>query len=341
MNENMSDEEFKRIYGRPPVRKTVKRKIYWNRIIVCGIIFIALFYGIIRLVGCVFSGNDDASSLIVKSTATDIESKDSSESTSSSKAITEAAKSVENPEYSNVNMTVCLDAGHGDYDSGTADNSLTRFEKDDNLAVTLVVQKYLEAYGVNVVMTRDDDSFLELSERCDVANNAKADFFVCLHRNSYDGDISGVEVWVHNSEPSTDTALATDILNNLDDVGISENRGVQFGYVGNSNVNYYVNTHTVMPSCLVELGFLTSDEDNELFDEKLEEYGKAIANGIVQSGIELGVVDKDGTRLIDGELTSEKETLSDSSSEGDVVETEPSTTNTNTVYNTQENETDQ
>lgn len=43
------------------------------------------------------------------------------------------------------------------------------------------MQKYLEKYGVNVVMIRDDDSFLELDERCAKANNAKADMYVSLH----------------------------------------------------------------------------------------------------------------------------------------------------------------
>ena len=78
--------------------------------------------------------------------------------------------------------------------------------------------------------------------------------YVSLHRNSYDGDISGVEVWVNNSEPEYDTKLAQNILDDLEKVGISENRGVQYGYVGNSGVNYYINADTVMPSCLVELG---------------------------------------------------------------------------------------
>lgn len=339
----MSDEEFKKLYGRPPVRKTVKKKIYWNRIIICAIVFIGLLYGIIQLVSCAFSGKSDDSSLVVKSTANSVA--DKSDKSSEGETSEESKETnLGTTDYSNINMTVCLDAGNGDYDSGTADNSQTRFEKDDNLAVTLVVQKYLESYGVNVVMTRDDDTFLELSERCDVANNAKADFFVCLHRNSYDGDISGVEVWVHNSEPASDTALASNILNGLDKVGISENRGVQYGYVGNNSVNYYINTNTVMPSCLVELGFITADADNELFDEYLEEYGKSIANSIVETGVELGVISEDGTRLIDGELLSEEKPINTgdlSSENGEIVETEPSTTDTGVDYNTQENEADQ
>ena len=40
--------------------------------------------------------------------------------------------------------------------------------------------------------------------------------------------------------------------------------------------------NTNMPSCLVELGFVSDDKDNKLFDENIDEYAKAIANGIIE-----------------------------------------------------------
>lgn len=202
------------------------------------------------------------------------------------------------------------------------------------------MQKYLEKYGVNVVMIRDDDSFLELDERCAKANNAKADMYVSLHRNSYDGDISGVEVWVNNSEPEYDTKLAQNILDGLEKVGISENRGVQYGYVGNSGVNYYINADTVMPSCLVELGFITEDIDNKLFDEHLTEYGQAIADGIVQTAVDVGLVDESGKRLMSEQLISPEKPVNnkDSSSAADAMTTPMETDSSADVYNTQENE---
>lgn len=67
----------------------------------------------------------------------------------SSVAVKEDASSAEDKKdepakYSNMDFTVCVDAGHGDYDGGTTDASGTRYEKDDNLKVALEVQKYLE-----------------------------------------------------------------------------------------------------------------------------------------------------------------------------------------------------
>ena len=98
-------------------------------------------------------------------------------------------------------LTVCIDPGHGDYDPGTVNSDQTRLEKDDDLRISLKIRDCLEKQGVNVVMTRSDDTFVELEDRTKIANNAKCDFFVCMHRNAYIGDMRGVEVWVNNAEP--------------------------------------------------------------------------------------------------------------------------------------------
>lgn len=197
-------------------------------------------------------------------------------------------------------LTVCIDPGHGDYDPGTVNSDQTRLEKDDDLRISLKIRDCLEKQGVNVVMTRSDDTFVELEDRTMIANNAKCDFFVCMHRNAFIGDMRGVEVWVNNAEPKEDTALAQNILSAVEKVGISNNRGVCYGYVGDRSINYHVNIYTYMPSCLVELGFLTDETDNKDFDTHIDEYAKAIADAVIKTATELGVTDKNGKRLING-----------------------------------------
>ena len=71
-------------------------------------------------------------------------------------------------------------------------------------------------------------------------------------------------------------------LKNLDEAGISQNRGVKAGYARGDG-NYYVNSHSDMPSCLVELGFINSEEDNNLFDKNLDAYAQAIADAVILS----------------------------------------------------------
>ena len=174
-------------------------------------------------------------------------------------------------------ILVCLDAGHGGKDSGAQNGN--RLEKEDNLRLTLLVRDRLEAMGISVFLTRSDDTYLTLEERCKRANRKNCSLFVSLHRNSAESG-SGVEIWVKNTPSDTEWALAESILNGLTNAGISKARGVKSGYAKNADGNYYVNAHTDMPSCLAEIGFITSDTDNQLFDENLDAYADAIATAI-------------------------------------------------------------
>lgn len=79
---------------------------------------------------------------------------------------------------------IVLDAGHGGKDPGNI--GARSKEKDINLAVTLLVGKYIKENlpDVEVIYTRDDDSFPELKKRPIIANNNKADLFVSIHSNA-------------------------------------------------------------------------------------------------------------------------------------------------------------
>lgn len=176
-------------------------------------------------------------------------------------------------------LVVGLDAGHGGKDNGS--NYRKRYEKDDNLKLAKAVAAYLEEKNVEVVMTREDDTFLSLQERCDIANREQADYFVSLHRN--DGDGYGAEVWVYSDANEETMTLAQNIIEDLDDAGIQRNRGVKKGTQQSENKNYYINLHSEMPSCIVELGFISNTSDNELFDSKLEAYAAAIGEAILKT----------------------------------------------------------
>ncbi|MDQ3047821.1 MAG: N-acetylmuramoyl-L-alanine amidase [Bacteroidota bacterium] len=80
--------------------------------------------------------------------------------------------------------TVVIDAGHGGKDPGCHGSKYK--EKDIALAVALKLGKYIEENmkDVKVVYTRKTDVFLELQQRAEIANKAKADLFICIHCNS-------------------------------------------------------------------------------------------------------------------------------------------------------------
>lgn len=176
-------------------------------------------------------------------------------------------------------LIVCMDAGHGGADVGAV--NATRYEKDDNLAIAQLVQKYLEEQGIKTIMTRDNDTNVSLRERCRIANRKEADIFVSIHRNSAEAG-SGIEIWIDSKKNENDISLANSILEKLEDTEIQENRGVKSGTAKGENTDYYVLKNTKMTSCLVELGFISDDKDNKLFDKNIENYAKAISNGIIE-----------------------------------------------------------
>lgn len=96
--------------------------------------------------------------------------------------------------------TVVLDAGHGGKDPGNLGTGRYKTtEKHVSLNVAKLVGKYIkQAYpDVNIVYTRDDDTFVELKERCNIANKAKADVFISIHCNANDSkDPHGCETYV-------------------------------------------------------------------------------------------------------------------------------------------------
>ena len=179
-------------------------------------------------------------------------------------------------------VVICIDPGHGGKDSGAEWNG--RIEKDDTLALALKVAQQVEELGHIALLTRNDDSYPYFSERAETANNANADLFISLHRNSFVG-AQGVEIWISYRANTTTEVFAENMLEAIAEVGITKNRGVKKGTVSSSTEDYYVNKLTDMPSCIIELGFITSDEDNRLYDENMDAYAKAIAEQAVKEAL--------------------------------------------------------
>ncbi len=182
----------------------------------------------------------------------------------------------------NQKIVICLDAGHGGKDAGSVASNGKRYEKDDNLKIVLAIQKELEKQDIKVVLTRNKDESVSLLKRCQIANLRRADLFVSVHRNSSkSGD--GVEIWISQEKDKISEKLANTILNQLQKTQIQTNRGVKSGTSENKQGDYFVNRNTKMPSCLIELGFISNNKDNQLLDENLEQYAEAIAKGILEN----------------------------------------------------------
>lgn len=186
------------------------------------------------------------------------------------------------------NDVICIDPGHG-MGSDTGASGINNLQEDDvTLAVGLKLGKILENQGVKVVYTRTGDmrstpmSVVDsLQKRCDISNNANAEYFVALHCNAADpASANGTETWDNDGNPISKN-LATNVQNNIvQEVGMYD-RGLKDGY----GRGLYVIKNTNAPAILIELGFLTNPSDaQKLSDDSYQQkFAQAIADGILQS----------------------------------------------------------
>ena len=149
---------------------------------------------------------------------------------------------------------VVIDAGHGGFDRGGIPRQRIA-EKTMTLDVALRLRKKLLEAGYRVVMTRDSDFFVPLSERVAIANSNDNAIFICIHFNSASrAEANGIETYYYRRDAMT---LAGDIHRNVIAGAPSENRGIR-------RRGYYVLRKTTSPAVLVECGFLTNPAEGQL-----------------------------------------------------------------------------
>jgi len=172
---------------------------------------------------------------------------------------------------------IFIDPGHGGSDPGV-DNG-ARYEKDDTLKLGLAVRTYLEGEGFEVHMSRTDDTAVDKAQRAVMANECKAQLMISLHRNQVDGKGEGVEAFIPKLDAKESRLLADNLLSALASQGFAK-RTVRAGTLNDPEQDYDEIGGANMPSCLLEVGFISSMEDNTLFDKNLDGNAKAIATAI-------------------------------------------------------------
>ena len=179
---------------------------------------------------------------------------------------------------------IVLDPGHGGKDSGAVNKDFNVLEKDINLAVGLLLRRYLNREGYTVLCTRTGDKFIPLKDRVSAVSTTDQ-AFVSIHANSrHRVGRNGLEVECYYSSKSyvSDPTLANfvlygmvDWLETYVDIPII-NRGVRDG-------NYYVLRNNRVPACLVELGFLSDPEEVKVLTDVAYQriLARGIGNGII------------------------------------------------------------
>jgi len=204
---------------------------------------------------------------------------------------------------------VVVDAGHGGKDPGAIGPTQLR-EK----VVTLEIAQQLadclkQELGCKVILTRDDDTFIPLHDRPEIANRAQADLFISIHANaSLDRQARGTQVFVYNREASSHKAaeaarfenkdvnyleiIKDDLRQSVHEVdsitvagligeevhkGLSETRQIE-------RAPFYVLAKSHMPSVLVETAFISNPEEERKLRQKefCLKMAQAIATGLQQ-----------------------------------------------------------
>ena len=207
----------------------------------------------------------------------------------------------------NDDFVVVLDAGHGGHDPGNLGNGY--LEKNIALNIVLRVGSILKQNSnIKVVYTRDDDTFVDLFVRGEIANKAKADLFVSVHCDSHSSDAHGAGTFVlglHANEQNFEIAKKENSVIYLEDnyesryadydinspesvIGltimqeefldqsIALAKNMQENFAGKlkrkdrevKQAGFIVLHQTFMPSVLIETGFLTNKAEGAYLNSK-------------------------------------------------------------------------
>ena len=209
---------------------------------------------------------------------------------------------------------VAIDAGHGGFDPGT-ESAGGVAEKNVALAIARRVAAALEARGIDAELTRNDDKFLSLKQRTELANHVHADLFVSIHLNSSpDWNTSGIETYYLNNTTDRATIRLARIENGGDYGTLSQSNlnyilanlrqdykahessslarmieaeaaasvdttlGITMNALGAKMGPFYVLVGAEMPSVLVECGFLSNPKEAQFLLQP--GYQEALADGI-------------------------------------------------------------
>ena len=193
---------------------------------------------------------------------------------------------------------VVIDPGHGGPDTGAVfvEKGKTYSEKEMTLQIARDLARELIIKGNNVILTRNDDRMVLLSDRTALANRVKADVFLSIHLNSSDERIKrgGVETFILNRATDESSKRLADLENAvLKESSAKQESGdvslIMKDMILDSNLEpsrllacavqgkmktamldrgvkqalFYVLLGTDMPSILIEAGFVNNSTDRE------------------------------------------------------------------------------
>jgi N-acetylmuramoyl-L-alanine amidase len=163
-------------------------------------------------------------------------------------------------DFSFNNMVIAIDAGHGGTNTGASGLTTKILEKDYTLLFAKALEKTLVKKGAKVIMTRDKDTTIDNKDRVLFLQQQNPRLFISIHLNSSSKtEVQGVSTYYKHVGFRP---LSVSILQKMLELDLNE-----FGNVG--NFNFVPNAITDFPNCLVEVAFLSNEQDEKkILDSK-------------------------------------------------------------------------
>jgi len=155
-------------------------------------------------------------------------------------------------------LKIAVDAGHGGENNGSL-GSTGLMEKDVTLQISQKLDSVLQARGATVLMTREDDDYVFMSERADMIIADKSDLLVSIHANSlgYTSDPFLTKGTGAFYKHTAFKPLADVMYHKMLELGLT-----QYGVTG--SFNFSLNAPTEFPNVLVETAFMSHPEEEIL-----------------------------------------------------------------------------
>lgn len=177
--------------------------------------------------------------------------------------------------------TIVLDAGHGGWDGGCVGTKTGVTEAELNLKITKKLKEYLSNFGFNVILTRSGNDALgkdkqsDMEKRKQVIERVNPFMVISIHANSFtDSSEYGTQTFYEVDDEKSKVladAIQEQMKINLSNARENSNHG-----------EYYMLECSNAISCIVECGFLSNENDENLLNQ--EEYRNDVAYSIY-SGI--------------------------------------------------------
>ena len=180
-------------------------------------------------------------------------------------------------------VDVVLDAGHGGFDGG-ASGAKGALEKDINLAITLKLREKLITEGISVGLTRESESAVgstkkkDMHFRRDFTNASNPKIFITIHQNAFPSSTeSGAQIWYSKNNPESKN-FGSNMQTALKEIN-PQNRRIE----KQADSSMFLLKHLTMPAILIECGFLSSPEEEQLLtqDNYQEKFTEVLKKGIL------------------------------------------------------------